>query len=166
MIRNLGMSLFLAMGIVTYLPACTSASSVCETICECEHCNKYRELSQCRSMERTEARADAYGCSDQNSALLDCILEKGRCDEEKSNYIMTAPGQCVQQPQGMSCMSAADCNGFDPQCTNGECTQGICAGVGASCSSDSDCEGGGPSVCESEQDALSKCISDASDRDN
>lgn len=166
MIRTFGLSLFLTLGAAVYLPACTSASSVCETICECEHCSDYRELSQCRSMERKEARAEAYGCNDQHAAVLTCMLEKGRCDEEKSNYVLSGPGQCVQQPQGVSCMSASDCGGFNPQCTNGQCTDGICADIGSSCSSNSDCDLGGPSVCTSEEDALDKCISDASAKDD
>jgi len=164
--RNLAMSLFFGLGTVVLFPACTSASSVCETICECEHCNKYRELSQCRIMERTEARADAYGCSEQNTAVLTCILAKGRCDETKATYDLTGPGKCVQQSQGMSCTSVTDCSGFNPQCTNGECTEGSCANSGNFCNADNDCSGDVVSLCATEEEALAKCISDASAKDD
>jgi len=162
MIRTLVMSLPLAFGAVTMTTACTSASSVCQTICECEHCNKYGELSVCRSMEKAEARAEAYNCGDQYAAVLTCTLEKGTCDEKTANYTTAGDGTCTQQQIGLSCMMDSDCFGNNPTCSNGQCVESTCNGTGNSCSTNADCAGEGADRCEKEKKDLSDCIDKAS----
>ena len=167
MIRTLVMSLSLAFGAVTMTTACTSASSVCQTICECEHCNKYQELSRCRSMEKSEARAEAYECGDQYAAVLTCTIEKGKCDDDSANYTTAGDGTCTQQQLGSSCMSDADCfGGNNPSCSNGQCVAMSCNGTGRDCSTNADCVGEGADRCEKERDDLTKCINAASALDN
>jgi hypothetical protein len=164
MVRTLATCLPLLFGFATMSTGCTSAASVCDMVCECQHCNTYAEDSTCRSLEREEARADAYECGDQYSAVLSCMVEKGTCDEERVTFTTRGPGNCAAQSTGMSCMSDADCFGGNPSCSNGMCTDSMCEGIGNPCSDDSDCDG--PDLCEDEQEALQSCIEDASGKDD
>lgn len=160
MIRTLVLSIPLAMGIVALTPGCTTASSVCDTICECEHCNKYAKLNRCRNMEKSEATADAYDCSEAYTAVLTCTLEKGQCDEETANYSTRANGTCTQQPIGLSCTVDNDC--FGATCSNGSCVDSRCDGSGKPCTASADCSGEGADACEKEQETLAECIDAAS----
>lgn len=162
MIRTLVMSLSLALGAVTLTTACTSASAVCQAICECQHCNKYAELAICRGAEREEAQADAYECGDQFAAVLACTLEKGRCEEESARYTTRGPGTCAPRSTMQSCTVAADCFGNAPTCSNGECQDLMCSEFGRTCSTNADCVDDGPDLCEKEQEALADCIDKAS----
>jgi hypothetical protein len=166
MIRTLVMSLPLAFGAVTMTTACTSASSVCQTICECEHCNKYAELSRCRSMEKAEARAEAYECGTEHAAVMACTLEKGTCDEETSNFTTAAPGTCAEVGAGMSCTVDADCFGGNATCSNNMCVERMCEGSGRSCDTNADCADDGPDRCQDEKEKLADCIENASGRND
>jgi hypothetical protein len=166
MIRTLVVSIPLVFGMAVLASGCNTASSVCQTICECEHCNKYSELEACRSMERSEARAEAYECGDAFAAVLTCTVEKGSCDEDSANYTTRGAGKCVQQSMGSSCMTSADCFGNNPTCTNAMCVESMCDGVGVPCSTNADCENTGPDLCEKEKETLTDCIDKASDRNN
>lgn len=161
MIRTLILTFPLVFGAVT-ITGCTSASSVCETICDCEHCNKYARISSCGKMVKAEDRADAYGCSDQHLAVLTCTLEKGKCDEETSNYSTAGSGSCGQQAIGVSCMTNADCPGPNPTCSNSQCIEMVCAGSNNPCANNSDCTGQGEDLCQKERDDLNDCIDKAS----
>lgn len=152
---SLGSCLFL--GLWGAVAGCTNAASVCAMICECQHCNKYAEIDECHNWERSEAQADAYGCGEQFSALISCITEKWTCDEEKVQLTTRAPGKCLEQQLGQSCMTDGDCFGNN-SCSNGSCVERVCDGFGYGCSVDADCLDKGPDLCESEENNLHDCI--------
>lgn len=166
MIRTLMTSLPLLFGMAATMTGCTNAASVCAMICECEHCNDYTEQDICYSMEKAEARAEAYECGEKYSAVLTCVEEKGTCDEEKVNFSTQGPGNCSPQANGQSCTTDADCFGNNPSCSNGSCMELACEGSFNPCSTDADCSDNGPDLCESEQEALSDCIDAASGKDD
>ena len=165
MLRTLGMSLGLVFGAFGALmtTSCTGASAVCAAICECEHCNKYTELAECRSSERSEAVADAYNCGDKYAAVAECTLEMGRCEEKTANYTTQGNGTCIDNPTGSSCMTDAEC--FGATCTAGQCVERACADSFQSCSVDADCVDEGPDLCEDQQKALADCMDKASGKD-
>ncbi len=160
MFRTLAMSLGLVFGALM-TTSCSSATAVCEAVCECEHCNKYQELAQCRSSEKAEAVAEAYGCDDKYAAVADCILAKGKCDEKEANFSTVGAGTCSSTPTGSSCATDADCNGGDT-CVNTMCVEQRCNGSGSSCSTNADCAGEGADLCADERDALNNCVDKAS----
>jgi hypothetical protein len=151
MFRTLGMSLSLVFGALL-TTSCSTSTAICEAVCECEHCNKYAELAQCRSAEKAEAIADAYGCSDKYEAVAECTLSKGTCDEKTANFSTIGEGTCTDNPTGISCATDADCSG--DTCVNTACVERRCNGSGSRCSTGADCIGEGTDGCADEKDCL------------
>lgn len=142
--------------------ACSHGQTVCQLICECEHCNDQEEVVTCDRFETDQAVADAYDCGDKYDAYLTCIEEKGTCDETDANYSTQGGGSCSDtQPLGMSCMTNNDCQGgFDAVCTGGMCMMTVCAGSGQPCQNNGDCNGS--DLCADARSDYRDCVDAAS----
>ena len=139
------------------------AGAVCSLVCDCEHCNDYEEEVSCTLYQTQADVADAYGCADQWDAWAACVEEKGTCDDKEANFSTATPGRCnAFEPTTTACMTAADCVSvdFDLTCEAGMCARRVCSGGGQGCQNDGDCSG--DDLCDAEDDALDKCIDDAS----
>lgn len=138
------------------------ASTLCSLECDCEHCNDYEDDFKCEGYETQQEVAAAYACADQWDTWAACVEERGRCEEEEARFTTSSPGSCSgTEPTGDSCITDSDCGGFGRSCSAGMCVQRVCAGNGDSCEDDADCSG--EDACQNEEDALSKCIDDASE---
>lgn len=73
----------------------------CELICDCQECNEEQEETCMLETEAALDVADAYECSDQMEAYLDCETEKYRCFEQSYQI----GGACrPEQDELFSCM--------------------------------------------------------------
>jgi hypothetical protein len=167
MIRYVLTGSALFFGLATAMSGCSSARTVCELMCECEHCSDPREDVTCAEYEAQEAAVEAYECSEQWEALMTCIQEKGTCDEKESNFSTRGNGNCNDtQDLGTPCTTNADCPsaGFPvpPTCSNGMCVLTSCEDSGTPCSSNDDCKGEGPDLCDDEEQDLGECVDAAS----
>jgi hypothetical protein len=149
----------------TFAPGCGSrAATLCALSCECEHCNDYAEDANCTLYETQENVSAAYNCSAQWDIWATCVEEKGICQEKEANFTTAATGSCSAfQSVGVPCMVDADCAMIDSDysCDAGMCAERVCVGGGGSCRDDNDCTG--EDLCRNQEDALEKCIDDASE---
>lgn len=164
MIRRIIFNAAILVGMSAPVMGCSSAESVCSLMCECEHCNDYSEMATCSQLTTVESIAEAYECSEQWEAYMSCIEDKGTCDEEEANFRTTGDGSCSDtEPLGNSCATNADCS-FGPPggfCQGGECMARVCANSGGAwCETNADCPGA--PLCETEEEAVDKCIDNAS----
>ncbi len=161
LLSKLGLSL-------TFTLAATScggtASTVCDLVCECEHCNDIKEDFVCAEAQAQADVADAYGCAQEWEDWAACFEEKGTCDAEDVRYTTRVPGSCSgEMDTGFPCATSNDCNTFGADtCTNGTCKTRVCSGSNQPCQSSSDCSSG-EDRCEVESERLFECQRAASD---
>lgn|GEM_PF-2782531 len=168
MIRHVltGASVFLGFAVASF--GCSSAQSVCQLICECQHCSDRTEEFTCAELEAQQASAEAYECGEKWEALLTCVEEKGTCNEKEADFTTRESGSCSDtQDIGGSCSTNADCQqggGFpgNVTCSAGVCKVSVCTGSSSPCTSNDDCMGQGDDLCENEAEALENCIDAAS----
>lgn len=157
----------LALGFFGMAPGCSSAQTVCELACECQHCSDPTEDVTCYAYKVQEAEAQAYACDDAWEALMTCVQEKGTCNEKEAQFSTRANGTCSDtQMVGGNCMTNADCQQIGipgkTACTNGMCVVYRCSGGGQSCDTDADCAGNGEELCDKEKTDVADCIDKAS----
>jgi len=153
------------LGALAAAPGCgTQADTMCDLLCECEHCNDYDEDLECIRFHAQEDAASTYECADEWEKYATCYEDKGRCEETEANFTLSSGGSCSgQQPVGVSCVTDPDCNvggGVDATCQGGMCVIRVCAGNGGPCDRDEDCPG--VSLCQSQEEALYECVIAAS----
>lgn len=163
--------LFIAIGVCALLSAtaggCASQpQTLCDLVCECEHCNDYAEEAECARREAELAVAEAYGCESEWEAYATCIEDDGTCDEQKARFSTQGPGQCsgVLDTQ-FPCTMADECQQFGGEtvwtCIAGMCSGKSCAGGGnAPCRQDNDCDGGADK-CGLQASNLNECQTQA-----
>jgi hypothetical protein len=171
--NQLGKSLFhvaSASLLVVAAAGCGSqASTLCDLICECEHCSDLDEDATCTELEAEMDVAEAYECQAEWEDWATCVEEKGRCEEKDARYTTQEPGSCSEvQDTGFPCTVEGDCDagtGPDSFCEAGTCKFRTCSGSGGTCSTNSDCQGG-EDACGDQREDLAKCQADASDHPN
>ena len=164
--------LFIAIGVCALLSTtaggCASQpETLCNLVCECEHCNDYAEEATCASRERELAVAEAYGCEGEWEAYATCFEENGTCDEQKVRFSTEAPGQCSGLLDSqLPCVLADECQALGGDtvwsCIGGMCSGKSCAGGNNSpCRQDNDCDGG-EDRCGLQASNLNECQTAAS----
>lgn len=146
--------------------ACGSrAGTLCDLVCECEHCNDYTETFTCDTIETSLRIAEAYGCESEWESYADCVEQKGTCDAKEVRFTTAEPGSCTSEYDAqIPCVGDAECAVIgSATCVNGSCHGKACTGSGQPCSSDGECTGNGADRCATEAEALSKCEADSSD---
>lgn len=159
------LSPILLLGALGLVLGCSAEQQLCSAVCDCEHCNDYREEIYCAQLDSNADIAAEYGCDEKWSDYVDCVLEKGECKEKEANFSTEEPGTCgAAQNVGASCMSNADCAPWDgATCNSGQCVQRTCSGSsGYPCQTNDDCPGG-QDRCQEKLTALYECQSDASE---
>jgi hypothetical protein len=144
----------------------SKASSVCSQICDCEHCNDYDEANTCSGLNTEASVAKDYGCTSQFTDYLQCILDKGTCDETAARYTTHQKGSCSASiDTHFPCKQTTDCLGNAGTCTGGTCHTTSCTGSGQPCQTDSDCISG-KDLCADQVIAVQKCADAASNDPN
>jgi len=157
------------VGALALAHGCASqATTVCELICECEHCNDVEEELSCAQIETSADIAEVYGCDAEWEAYAVCYEEKGKCNEKEASFSTQAPGRCDGlAPTGFPCTTQVDCEqlGSFLTCDAGQCSQRVCSGPDEyPCENDDDCPGG-EDRCQDEAVKLNECQSEASGHD-
>lgn len=137
-----------------------------EAVCQCEHCDDWREEKLVALYDTTLEIATTYGCEAEWESLTQCELDEGTCDEEKARWSVSEPGKCNGVMNLMiSCVTNAECAsvpGSTCSATTMTCTQKACSGGGPACDTDSDCTAG-EYLCLDELQDLVECEDDAAD---
>lgn len=85
------------------LPGCgSSAQSVCSDVCECVGCSENEEQDCVDAVEDQQQEAEAEGCGDQVSALVDCYGSELEC---RDGDVIDVDG-CDSEEEAVS-----DCSG-------------------------------------------------------
>jgi hypothetical protein len=148
----------------------TPAGTMCDLVCECEHCSDQDEDARCLQLEKEENVAEVYDCSKEFEALATCFEENGTCDEKAASFTTSELGSCTAKGDFM-----LDCE-LDPNvcstfgnaafCEGGTCKYTACAGdFGPNppvCESDSQCPLGKDKCVDAREDLLT-CEQDASE---
>lgn len=148
----------------------SSAGTVCDLMCECEHCNDYEEESRCAQLEWQADVAEAYDCTSKFESWASCVEENGSCDENEASFSTLERGSCSGKGEtGLDCsLDPGVCAGIGSgsSCENGTCKYRACAGAlgpnPPACGSDADC-GFGPDRCAEARTALVECEQEASE---
>ncbi len=138
-----------------------------DAVCECEHCDDWREDKLIALYDTSLEIATTYGCEAEWETLVQCELDEGTCDEEKARWSVSEPGKCNSSLNLMvPCMTDADCGtvqqGSTCSPTTMTCTHKACSGGGPTCDSDNDCSAG-EYLCLDELQELVECEDDAAD---
>jgi hypothetical protein len=137
-----------------------------DAVCQCEHCDDWREDKLIALHDTTRAIATTYGCEAEWESLVQCEIDEGTCDEEKARWSVSEPGKCNASMNLMvTCVTDLDCaalQGATCSAATKTCTQKICSGGGPTCDSDSDCTAG-EYLCLDELQELVECEDDAAD---
>jgi len=146
-------------------PSCTTpAGSVCDAICECEHCSDQDEDLTCAQWETYEEMAIVYECETAWENFAACYEEKGACDETAARFSTEVWGSCSgSQDTSQPCSTNGDCQGYyGGICQGGTCHTSVCSDSNQECGSDSDCHTG-EDRCEAELSDLANCVDAAAD---
>jgi hypothetical protein len=135
-------------------------------VCECEHCDDWREDKLIASLDASREVAAIYECDVEWESLVQCEIDEGTCDDEEARWSVSEPGSCSSSMDlGTMCTSDAQCSIIpNATCstTTMTCQQRVCAGGGSTCSKDSDCTAG-EYKCADELKDLVECEDDAAD---
>ncbi|MEM9696801.1 MAG: hypothetical protein AAGA56_29970 [Myxococcota bacterium] len=73
-------------GGLVVLPGCSStASEICDLVCECQRCSD-RAREECENNYKAqEERASAFECEADYEAYSDCIIDNPECDDDDPN---------------------------------------------------------------------------------
>lgn len=138
-----------------------------DLICECEHCDDWREDKLIASLDASLEVATIYQCDVEWESLVQCEIDEGECDDEEARWSVSEPGSCSSSMDlGTTCASDADCSIIpNATCnlTSMTCQQKVCAGGGGgSCATDADCPTG-EFKCADELQDLVECEDDSAD---
>lgn len=153
-----------AAAAATLLTACGSMNAdLVEGVCECEHCDDWREQELLAALDSQAGVADAYGCDADFEALVQCQIDEGQCDDTEAKWNLSKPDKCGT---AVPCTMDADCAMIGSTCgISGKCNSMVCDGDPTKgCTTDKDCPGG-KGRCDTEQTDLNDCIHDASEHD-
>jgi hypothetical protein len=106
------------------LPACgSSASSICGDVCDCVGCSESEEKDCVDAVEDQQQEAEAEGCGDQVSALIDCYGSELECREDRVDV-----DGCDSEEEAVS-----DCSGGFAGFVGGACQRlkGCCVAYAA-----------------------------------
>ena len=146
------------------LASCGShASSVCDLVCECEHCSDLASDNCVTSLEGTAKYSEAYGCDQEFDDLLTCVEDKGECDDKEARFSTSkeTTDTCGLVSTGLDCTTDATvCNAYpNATCETGQCRYNACAKSMSPCTTAADCPSvGSTDRCEKQQEDLGKCI--------
>lgn len=84
--RSIFAGALVLFGLSVTAMSCSSATSMCNLICDCEHCNDQEKVEACNQFETGQDVASAYDCSDQWEAYATCVEERGTCDEKEARF--------------------------------------------------------------------------------
>jgi hypothetical protein len=137
-----------------------------DLVCECEHCDDWREDKLIALYDASLEVATAYGCEAEWEGLVQCEIDEGTCDDEEARWSVSEPGKCNGSMDLMiPCTTNAQCS-ITPNATCNTvtmtCQQKVCSGGGGTCSKDSDCSAG-EYKCVDELADLVECEDDAAD---
>lgn len=160
----------LRVAIATLALVATSCSksapqSLCDTICDCEHCGTQAEELACASAEADLRVATDYGCEAQWNAWADCVQGQGVCVDAKATFSTKLPGHCTKLYDiGLPCTATTDCTPLgvsSATCIAGKCQTRQCEENGQICSADTDCPTTGDK-CSTQAADLATCEAKAS----
>ena len=150
-------------------PACGGLpATLCDLVCECEHCNDVEEDVTCEGYATQQDVAEIYDCLQEWEDWATCVEEKGTCNEDEADFSTRKQGSCTGAPQdtGIPCANNGECTqGFGDgfYCSGGTCQARTCAGDSNQfCATSDECPDG-EDRCDSEAADLAECIDDASD---
>ena len=158
------------LGAATGAGCDSSAASVCDAICECEHCNDYQEDLGCRQVEWQAEVAEVYGCASEFEDWAACVEESGTCNERDASYTTLESGSCsAKGSRQLDCsLDENVCTAFGPGtfCEDGDCKYTGCKGdfgpTPPQCERDEDCPTGADR-CADPVKALQECEAAASE---
>ena len=134
-----------------------------DIICECTHCDDWREEKLSAYYDTSLEIAEIYACDAEWEDLMQCLIDEGECNEEKASWSVYEPGDCSgSMDLGTPCTSDAQCAVPGSSCNGMTCVQKTCAGAGNACQSDSDCPVG-EDKCADERADLYDCEDDGAD---
>lgn len=159
---------FLAALLWGAAPSCSSLpTTICDRLCECEHCGDVRHDSVCLQQELVRDIADSYGCHALWETWAQCVDDNGTCNESEARFSTREPGSCSGEEQdfGFPCDTTSDCTDFGDTyyCVAGSCRFKTCADSGNfPCATDDDCPQGDDRCAEARAD-LGVCVTDAAE---
>jgi hypothetical protein len=136
-------------------------------VCDCEHCNDWREEEVYDGLQTGADVADLYGCIEDWDVYVQCQIDEGRCEEDNANWTLQGPGSCTASLDlMMPCMTDAECAmlggpGAKTCSVTMTCVTTACVGSNNPCDANSDCPGA--DQCQSQQDRFNDCINKGSD---
>ena len=143
----------------------SSAQTVCDLVCECEHCSDLDYELTCAGYDWRQDLANTYGCEGQFDAWASCVEGSGKCNERTASFTTMAIGSCSgSQATNYTCTAHVDCTsvfGAGATCEGTQCNTRLCASTGIPCQSDVDCVQG-VDLCSEEANTLYTCQNDAS----
>ncbi|MBW2527318.1 MAG: hypothetical protein JRI23_24260 [Deltaproteobacteria bacterium] len=147
-----------ASGVVTLASSCSQVDTLCDLICDCEHCSELSESARCEAIALDQELADIYDCASAWETWAECVENKGQCREDDATFTTAELDFCASFIDlQVACAGDADCNQPDAFCNNGSCMRRSCnENPQQPCSSDSDCPSG-PDQCEQERELLNDC---------
>lgn len=136
-----------------------------DLVCECEHCDDWKEEKLIATLGASQEVAAIYGCDIEWESLVQCEIDEGTCEDEEARWSVSEPGECSETMNlGTPCTTDAQCIAPGSTCNTvmGMCQQKSCSGGGPPCSKDSDCSAG-EYKCADELKDLVECEDDAAD---
>jgi len=132
-------------------------------VCECIHCDDWDEEFITEGLAANEEIASIYGCDAEYESLLQCEIDEGECDTDKSNWLVVGDGSCNGSLSlGVTCMTDTECATLpNATCVAGQCAQKACSDNFTPCATDADCPG--EYKCSDEQADLVECEDDGAD---
>ncbi|NUQ71948.1 MAG: hypothetical protein HUU21_00015 [Polyangiaceae bacterium] len=139
-----------------------------DLMCECEHCDDWREDKIIASLDASQEVASIYGCDVEWESVVQCEIDEGSCDDDEARWSVSEPGKCSGTMNlGTTCASDAECSivpGATCNLMTMTCQQKTCSGDGSPCTDDNDCDAG-EYLCADELQELVECEEDAADND-
>jgi hypothetical protein len=80
-LRHAALAAALALPFAISSQGCGTAYSVCDVVCECTHCNDRTHDECIIGVDRLLDVGDAYDCSEDVDAYLDCVENDSDCDD-------------------------------------------------------------------------------------
>jgi hypothetical protein len=136
-----------------------------DIICDCTHCDDWREEKLIAGYDTSLEIAEIYGCDPEWESLMGCQIDRGECDEDDASWSVYEKGSCSGSLDLMTpCTTDAQCVIAGSTCNGTTCVQKACSGANTPCASDSDCPVG-EDKCEDEREDLFECLDDGADDD-
>lgn len=114
--RCILVSIFAVVGFSSTILGCTRAASVCDVVCECEHCSDQTKIVYCNELQTQADVAQAYGCGEKWETYAICFETRGECDANTSRYSSKDEAdkdRCETESEALrECIESASDHGF------------------------------------------------------